>query len=562
MSEFGEDDGNEDGVDRVQNRRLFPELLKFRAQNEPMGLAYRFFNGQSIPKTLTFLELHEQCNKLASILVERGWEAQRVLLVCKSEFNFVVAFHACLLAGVVAVPTAPPRRQMLHQRLELLAADSSAVGILCDFDEIAQTDFRARDRAWHAIDLRTLRLDVGASALNARSAKPQDIAFLQYTSGSTGAPKGVAVSHFNLIDNSERIRLAMGVKPTSAVLVGLPLFHDMGLVGGVLQSLFAGCSASFLRPAELVQYPERWLELISRYGITISGGPNFMYELATREVRPESMRGLDLSSWMVAFCGAEPIRASTVRNFSEKFASVGFDSRAFFPCYGMAEATLLITGGPARQMPVVTKREEVDIVGCGHATPGLLVCVVDPDSRRLLPDGQVGEIWVAGHSVARGYWQNEPQTERTFHAQLTQFPGRNFLRTGDLGWLESGQLFVSGRLKDLIIINGRKYFPHDIEETVERYCTPIRRGGVIAIGVAAPGGEEELVVVAELDRMALRKTESWVDQKAMIRRAVQVEHGLPLADVVFLRPGELPRTSSGKLRRSQCRDDYLLRSKS
>lgn len=550
-------------IDMVQRQDLFPDLLRRRAQDNPEGLAYRFFQGQTTPKTLTFLELLDQCTVLAGIFIERGWTAQRVLLVCKSELNFVIAFHACLLAGVVAVPTAPPRRHVLHQRLELLAADSAAVGMLCDFDEVVQTDFRPSDRAWTVIDLRVVALrEESGKDLEFPTLNPQDIAFLQYTSGSTGAPKGVAVCHSNLIDNSERIRLAMELRPSSAVLVGLPLFHDMGLVGGVLQSLYTGCSASFLPPAELVQYPERWLQLISKYRITTSGGPNFMYELAAREVDAEAMSGLDLTSWTLAFCGAEPIRASTVHRFIEKFAGVGFNRHAFFPCYGMAEATLFITGGPAGQGATVARRGDVDVVACGQASPGLSVCVVDPNLHEPMPDGQVGEVWVAGPSVANGYWQNEARTEEGFRGQLKHCPGQYFLRTGDLGWLENEQLFVSGRLKDLIIVNGRKYASHDLEETVEQQCPRMRQGAVIAIGVAVPGAGEALVVVAELDRMALRETETWESLKADIRRAVHAAHGLPVTDIVFLRPGELPRTSSGKLRRAQCRADYLSRDKS
>ena len=540
----------------------FPELLAQRAHTHADRLVYRFFKGSTPPLTLTFGELWREAASLAHELASRGWAGERALLACKSERQFVVAFHACLLAGVIVVPTAPPRRQALHQRFQLLAADSGAVAILCDCDDVSQTGFSAEGSGLTVLDLReTPPTADGAAAFRPISTKGPDVAFLQYTSGSTGEPKGVAVSHAHLIDNSERMRQAMGLTPSSSGLIGLPLFHDMGLVGGLLQPLYTGFPSGFMSPAELVQHPQRWLQWVSMFRISTIGGPNFMYELAAKVIRDEDLQGLDLSCCRVAFCGAEPIRSSTMSRFMERFAPVGFDPAAFFPCYGMAEATLFIAGGPAGRRPDVVQRDRSEVVCCGEPASGHRVRIVDPETCRALAEGEVGEIWVHGNSVAQGYWGRPAATAETFRARLvgdaSGDDGATYLRTGDLGWLQDGRLYVSGRLKDVIIVNGRKYAPHDVEDAVQQACAGVRSGAVIAFGVQSTAAPERLVVVAELERQALRETSEWGQLASSIRSAVHAAQGLTVAEVVFLKPGDLPRTSSGKVRRSRCRDDYL-----
>lgn len=533
----------------------FPHIVARRAQAEPDRLAYRFQQGGAHPQTLTCAGLWQQAATLADRMVREGWRGQCVLLVCRQERSFVVAFYACLMAGVIAVPTAPPRRQLLHERLRLLARDARAKAILCDFDEIAQTGFQSGDGGLAVLDLRGVAPDP-AIAFAMPRIDGDAPAFLQYTSGSTGDPKGVVVTHANLIHNSECIRASMGMSAASSVLVGLPLFHDMGLVGGVLQSMYAGCTATFLPPAELVQYPERWLRLVSTLRITTSGGPNFMYALAADEVPDEALEGLDLSCWQVAFCGAEPIRAATVERFSRRFAGVGFRPGAFYPCYGMAEATLFIAGGRVGEAPGVVRRDGADVVCCGEPAAGMRLRIVDPDTRTVVDDGAIGEIWVAGDSVAGGYWGREALTDAVFHAGLPEEGDGHWLRTGDLGWLQAGRLYVSGRLKDLIIVNGRKYAPHDLEAAVEGIGPAVRRGGVAAFAIAGAAGEKA-VVVAELEREWFRRNHEWPGLAATARTAVHAAQGVHVADIVFIRPGALPRTSSGKVRRAQCRNDYL-----
>jgi acyl-CoA synthetase (AMP-forming)/AMP-acid ligase II len=457
------------------------------------------------------------------------------------------------------VPTAPPRRQLLRGRLELIAQDARAEVVLCDFDELSQLDVSLDNRVLPSIDLRAYlsRLDSPerAASFEATHVASDDIAFLQYTSGSTGDPKGVAVSHANLMHNSETIRRSMGVSEASEILIALPLFHDMGLVGGVLQSMYAGCTTSFMPPAELVQYPERWLQRISMLRVTTSGGPNFIYELAADELTPEQVEGLDLSSWQVAFCGAEPIRAATVAKFTQRFAGAGFRPESFYPCYGMAEATLFITGGGVCALPPVVRRNGSEVVGCGSSRLGTTVRIVDPDTRRALADGEIGEIWVNGEGVAKGYWGREALTEQSFRACIEGEDDRCYLRTGDLGWWQDEHLYVSGRLKDIVILNGKKYAPQDIEDICEQTHPALRRAGSAAFG-ALVDGTEKLVVVAELEREWLRRTAEHPAIAAAVRIAVNAAHGVDIADVVWIKPGALPRTSSGKVRRSQCRIDY------
>ncbi len=532
---------------------LFPELLRLRAVSQPDHCAYAFYQGgQPEADTLSYKELFEQAASLASQLQAAGLAQQTVLLACLGPRHFIVAFYACLLAGSIAVPTAPPRRQVLHERLRLLAEDAAPQAMLADTDALLE----AAGPALQRFDLRchTARTDHAALAgAWQRPALDGDaLAFLQYTSGSTGAPKGVAVSHANLAANCAAIIAAMGIGADSAILTALPLFHDMGLIGGVLVDMVAGCRASFLPPAEFVQYPERWLQLISSARITHSGGPNFMYELCARHADPQQLAGVDLSTWQVAFCGAEPVRAATVSRFVERFSAIGFRPASFYPCYGMAESTLFISG-PAPGSPVsVLAHAQTSVVGCGQAAPGTSLLIADPASGQALADGEVGEIWVAGPSVAQGYWQRPQLNAHTFRAG----PGQAYLRTGDLGFLRDGTLYVTGRLKDLIIVYGKKYAAHDLEEAAERSHPALSIGGGAAFG-AERDGQEQVVLVFELRREWLRQHQHWPDVRSQMRTALRQSHGLQVDDILFLRPGSLPRTSSGKVRRADCRAGYL-----
>jgi acyl-CoA synthetase (AMP-forming)/AMP-acid ligase II len=395
------------------------------------------------------------------------------------------------------------------------------------------------------------------------------LAVLQYTSGSTGQPKGVQLHHRHLLLNSQMLARAMGCGRDSVGVIWIPPYHDMGLIGGVLQPMYSGFPVHLMSPATFLQRPVRWLEAISRYRGTISVAPNFAYEQCVRRIRPEQLAKLDLSSWQVAGNGAEPVRADTLRAFSRTFAPAGFNTRAFFPCYGMAEATLYATGGPvfrgARvlqasrqalnhgQIVAPTGSDAIDLVSCGAVAPEVQVRIVDPASGRECRSGEVGEIWLAGDSIAAGYWEQPEATIETFLARL---PGsaRHWLRSGDLGSLVDGELYVTGRLKDLIIVRGQNHYPHDIEATIDGIHPALRAHGGAAFGVEHEGCEQ-LAVVLELERNVPAGDVAGI--AALVRDVVSRQHQLHIDRLAFVRPGGIPRTSSGKVQRYLTRQRLL-----
>lgn len=390
------------------------------------------------------------------------------------------------------------------------------------------------------------------------------LAFLQYTSGSTDLPKGVKVSHANLLHNQQLIREAFGHTSQDLIAGWLPLYHDMGLIGNVLQPLYLGVPCVLMSPVHFLQKPARWLSAVTRYRATTSGGPNFAYDLCVRQITDEQRATFDLSSWTLAFNGAEPVRAATLVRFQERFASCGFSRRAFYPCYGLAESTLFVTGGSRGEplnmhVPDPSQcgqdRPAADsLIGCGTVRPGAHVRIVDPETRLACPDGRTGEIWVSGPSVACGYWEKDEETHSTFSARVADGGDEIFLRTGDLGFIEKNQLFVSGRLKDLIIIRGRNHYPHDIERTVEECYPGLRAGGGAAFSVVVVD-EETLVVVQEVEPRA--KALDWEAAVTAICKAVAQQHEVAVATVVLIKAGTLPKTSSGKVQRRLCRTRFI-----
>ena len=386
---------------------------------------------------------------------------------------------------------------------------------------------------------------------------------MQYTSVSTGAPRGGMRCHANLVHYTAQIARGFEIDADSRGLIWLPPFHDMGLIGGILQGIACGFPTTLMPPVAFLQRPRRWLEAITRTRATISGGPSFAYQLCLDRVPAEEREGLDLSSWRVAFNGAEPVRPETLRHFAEAVEPHGFRSEAFYPCYGLAEATLMVAGGSRSAAPVTLAVDPDDLahgrvaevaaevptarmlVGCGHAIADQRIVIVDPATREPCPPDQVGEIWVAGPSVALGYWDNAEATEETFGAYLEDGTAGPFLRTGELGFLRDGELFVTGRIKALLILAGRNVHAEDVEASV---------GGGVAFSVDE-GGEERLVVVKEVDR---RATNERLDAAVKhVRLRVAEDHQLSLWAVALVRVGSIPRTSSGKVQRSVCRDSFL-----
>jgi acyl-CoA synthetase (AMP-forming)/AMP-acid ligase II len=399
----------------------------------------------------------------------------------------------------------------------------------------------------------------------------EDLAFLQYTSGSTGDPKGVMVSHGNLLHNLSYIEKAFGLSPESNAVFWLPPYHDMGLIGGILQALYTGYPITLFSHFTFLQKPYRWLETISRYQATVSGAPNFAYDLCVKKIRPELRDSLDLSSWRVAFNGAEKVHHETLTRFTDYFQTCGFNSKAFWPCYGLAESTLMVTTGPydnlSKTLNLVAQElgknkvrisennngDIITLVGSGQISSNQKILIVNPDTHAPCASDEIGEIWIKGKSKTKGYWNNPAETELTFNAHLSNHQNGAYLRTGDLGFISDGELFITGRIKDLIISAGNNHYPNDIEKTIENSHPAINTLGCAAFSINGIEGEE-LIILVELDH----KLNEQVEQiQKTITRAVSDKHELRIFDIRFLRRGELQRTSSGKLKRYLCRELYL-----
>jgi acyl transferase domain-containing protein/acyl-CoA synthetase (AMP-forming)/AMP-acid ligase II/thioesterase domain-containing protein/acyl carrier protein len=553
------------------------ELLRGRAERQPHRHGFTFLlDGETAEENLDYAELDRRARAIGAMLQSLGAAGERVLLLYPPGLDYVAAVFGCLYAGAVAVFAFPPRLNRLTTRLQSIAADAQPKVALSTSKVVASLGQRAAE-APELGRLHWLATDVLPPGIEEDWREPRvdrdGLAFLQYTSGSTGSPKGVMLSHANVLHNLGLIQLGFEVHPDDdRGVIWLPIYHDMGLIGGVLEPIYVGLPVVLMPSAAFLQRPLRWLAAISRYRATSSGGPDFAYRLCVEKVTPEMRAGLDLSTWRVAFCGAEPIRAATLEAFAAAFAPCGFRREAFYPCYGMAETTLIVTGGRAAEPPVVhhTLRSELErhrvveaapgaegsrgLVGCGQALPQLSVAIVDPETGCRAAPGAVGEVWVAGPSVAQGYWRQEETTAATFGARLSDTGEGPFLRTGDLGYLAAGELFITGRWKDLIIIRGNNFYPQDLELTAELSHPVLRRGSAAAFAVEVEG-EERLVVVHEVERNA--KPAEAEAALGAIRAALAEEHGLSPHAVVLIRTLSLPKTSSGKVQRFACRSGFL-----
>ncbi|WP_437535239.1 thioester reductase domain-containing protein [Sorangium sp. So ce726] len=564
------------------NPKNWIDVLQRWAGERPDALAFRFLvDGESEEVTRTFAQLDREARSIAASLQELGARGERVLLLYPPGLDFIAAFLGCLYAGAIAVPAYPPDPSRLARtlpRLSAIAANSEArlalttSTITALAGALVETAPDLAMMRWVATDM----LADGAAHWRMPSLQDDALAFLLYTSGSTGTPKGVMVGHGNLLHNSRAIQANFGHTEALIGVGWLPLYHDMGLIGKVLQPLYTGTPCTLLSPLDFLKRPYRWLQAISRYGATTSGGPNFAYDLCARKISPAERAALDLSRWKVAFVGAEPVRRDTLERFADAFEGCGFRREAFFPCYGLAESTLMVTGGwlgsnagtlsvrkDILQQGRVEEAEEGEVgvqplVGNGPVAPDQQVIIVDPERKTRCSGEEVGEIWVAGPSVAQGYWNRPAETAETFWAQLSDTGEGPFLRTGDLGFLRGGQLFVTGRCKDLIILRGKNYYPQDIEQAVERSNASVRPGCTAAFAVEL-GGQEQLIVVAEIDlRRGGERDEAALEAvSAGVRRAVAEEHDVQPRAVALLAPGSIPKTSSGKIQRHACKEGFL-----
>jgi 8-amino-7-oxononanoate synthase len=551
------------------------DLLRHRADHQPDDIAFTYLvDGESDQVHLTNRELDRQARAIAAWLESHDLVGQRALLLYPPGLEFVAAFFGCLYAGVVAVPVYPPRRNRSLERIQGIADDAEAKVALTT-DVVLRRVEPLIDETPHLKELTWLATCHAPDAIEQQWQAPDihgdTLAVLQYTSGSTGTPKGVMLNHSNLLHNSALIAHAFEHTRSGLGVFWLPSHHDMGLIGGVLQPLYVGRPNILMSPMAFLQKPYRWLAAITKYGGTTSGGPNFAYDLCVRKITPAQRATLDLSSWELAFNGAEPVREETIERFCETFGPCGFRREAFFPCYGLAEATLIVSGGYVLQSPIlrsfdsaaIANHQVVDgdpddesaraLVGCGGTLPDQKIVVADPDRMTTCPSDQIGEIWVAGPSVAHGYWRQPAATERTFRAYLKDTGEGPFLRTGDLGFVRDGELFVTGRIKDLVIYRGVNIYPQDVEETVERSHPSLLPNCGVTFAIEADGAER-IVVVQEIERRHRENPHAVIDD---IRRAVSAEHEFPLDVVVLVRAGSIPKTSSSKIQRHACRQAFL-----
>lgn len=558
-------------------QRSVNELLYERAEDDASGVTYTFldaFSGRRASRTqsLTNGELLLRTQALAARIQSVALRGDRVLVLNHPGLDYVVGVYACMLAGVVAVPAYPPEKTRLSRGMERVRAiveDAQPRCVLVDGETAEATQGAVTG---HLEWINSAEWDAADAARHSLpDVSSDDIAVLQYTSGSTGRPKGVMLSHGNLLYNLRAGRDAYGIADRMDGVFWLPPYHDMGLIGGLLMALYCGGHSRLLAPLSFLRDPLRWVQAMSDCGSYVSAAPDFAYDLCARAAAaaPEEVAELDLSNWHVAISGAEPVRADTLRRFAEAFAPAGFRQSAFRPSFGLAENTLLVTA-PTEGLSIVSldaaelEQNRVleaasgavarDVVGCGtSADPAQRVEIVDPRTRARCPQGVVGEIWVNGPSAARGYWGDAAESTATFGAMTDDGEGP-FLRTGDLGFTRDAELFVTGRLKDLIVIRGRNHYPQDLERTVEE-AHPSPRGGRCAAFSVDEGAGEQLVLAVE----AAAKS-SDAERRSMaeaIRTRIGEQHDVSVREIVFVPRGGIRRTSSGKLRRSAVRTSYL-----
>lgn len=552
-------------------------LLTLRAARQPNGTAYRVVREPTFREdAISYAELDRQARAVASHLAARDLAGARLALLHHTGLEFLIGFFGALYAGSPVMPLSPPWSAHAQDRLETIFSDAEAAAVLTTqsiHDRLLRSD---SNTTWPARQCFIYTEDIADAASEdvvQRQVSPRDLAVIQYTSGSTSAPKGIELTHDNFLHNAGLMAAASGLTADSIGVNWLPLFHDMGLMGGVIQPLFAGFTGTMIPPSAFLARPILWLQAIARYGATVSGAPDFGYAHCVDMIGETQARGLDLSSWEVAYSGAEPVRADTIDRFVKRFSPSGFRRRSFFPCYGLAEATLIVSGGPRGGGPVVLEasrrrlqedgiasaaqdqRDVIPLVASGRPIGDQSILIVDPDCHATCEEGRVGEIWISGRSVGGGYRNLRAETHDVFHARCDREV--DFLRTGDLGFLRDGQLFVVGRIKDVVIIQGVNHFPEDIELSVSRCHPALRGGGGAAFGIDGGDGES-LVIAHEVGRKSSeRDFPALLDQ---IRQTVIERHGLLPVAIALLPHGSLPRTTSGKIQRYLARGAFLAKS--
>jgi len=544
-------------------------ILAARASQTEPSQRFRYYaDGKSLSSELSFTELHRWSRNLAINLLSRHEQSERVVLAFPQGTEFLIAFWACLQAGLIAVPAPAVKGGRGVARLASILRDCRATTLLSTPQGLqAASAASAEFAGLHLVGVETTNHCSQVTDKDLQQPDTNSIAFIQYTSGSISEPKGVCVTHSNLMANCEMVFRAMAFDSESRVASWLPCFHDMGLIGSLLQPVYAGISCDFMPPSAFLQNPMRWLELISRVRATHSGGPNFAYELLARSFVNTLDPCIDLSSWRVAWNGSEPIQASTLESFNKRFLNAGFDPASHFPCYGLAESTLMVTSAKAGAgAKVYRARQSEDLVSstpdlsdrelvsCGKTNSVHDVAIVDPVSLSRLAEGETGELWVRGPSVSKHYWERQQESAFTFGAVIRELPETTWLRTGDLGFVIEGEVFVSGRLKELIILAGRNVYPSDLESTAQRAHAAINVGGCAAFAVEI-NGSQRVVIACELERTARRTNPEEI--RSVVRAEINAAHEVSIAEVLILKPGGLPRTTSGKVQRGIARNRFM-----
>ncbi len=556
------------------------EILQWRAINEPFRLAYRFLrDGENEESSISYGKLYHHVCAIAARLEMHTNLGDRVLIVLPDGLEFISTFFGCLSARRIAVPLPPPHPSRFDISLSYLkriikdvrpAAAIMSAPLAHQFSLLGIKSVDHPEMQILSID--EIELSNHKEQWEVRRINDNEPALIQYTSGSTTIPRGVRISHSNLMHNLKLIEQTFGQTRESRTVIWLPPYHDMGLIGGILQPMYTGNPVTIIPHLVFIQRPLRWLKVISRFGATTSGGPNFAYDLCVQRISPDQRDELDLSSWEVAFNGAEPVQAKTMRRFADYFASCGFRFDSFAPCYGLAEATLMVTGKENSESPIIrdwdkreleagrfrhpeTKQSPVQqLVSCGSVTDDVNIKIVDPKSKELVGENQIGEIWISGPGVSEGYWNRDQESKDDFGSIKSERPGDTYFKTGDLGFLYGGELFIIGRLKEMIILNGKNFFPQDIERTIVDCRSEIRSGACAVFPVT----REDIEHIVALVEIKPRDIFNLKDVRLAIQTAVNIHHKISLHDILITTPGTIPRTTSGKIRRLYCRERYQL----
>ncbi len=573
----------------LDNFTTIASVLQYRGIHQADELACLFIGANQKEDEITFGALHSRAESIAAVLQKKIRPSDRVLLLYQPGIEYIASFFGCLYAGVIPVPAYPPDSRNL-KRLVAIMKDAQAVYALStskivDYvNNLSNNSISNEVRKQSVAFLETITwiptdtiLTEKENAYQQIERMAEDIVFLQYTSGSTGNPKGVMLTNENVMNNLSVTKKSFSYEADTYTVSWLPPYHDMGLIGGILQPIYSGTGFTAMAPMTFVKNPSLWLEAISKQknkGGVISGAPDFAYELCIRKIDTEKLAALDLSNWKVAFSGSEPVKKETLTNFYEKFASTGFTMESFFPVYGLAEATLLVSSGAVQTLPKTIHLDKttyenhsvqiaktndpetsMTFVCCGSKQEGHEVRIVNVERETVSPIHEIGEIWLKSASIAKGYWNKEALTETAFNAYTKDTNEGPFFRTGDMGFMMDNQLYISGRLKDMMIIRGKNHYPQDIETAVQSAHESLRSGCGAAFSIDS-NGEEKLIITQEVKREFMRKIDP-EQIKQLINSSVLSAYGVQAMDIVLTKPSALPKTSSGKLQRKAAKEMYL-----